>query len=142
MWTRLFFKQCKTININFLFPFNFPLFLVFLIGKQHYTQTKLEPILTIANALKTCWKHLLLAISALKHIYSLLYLKTPFLKKAEHLCVHTLIGPYFILFCAVHCIINVCYDSWLIYCKHRRRIYLEDKAKVVMSDWGTESLPR
>ena len=67
----------------------------------HYTQTKLEPILTIANALKTCWKHLLLAISALKHIYSLLYLKTPFLKKAEHLCVHTLIGPYFILFCAV-----------------------------------------
>ena len=25
---------------------------------------------------------------------------------------------------------------------HRRRIYLEDKAKVVTSDWGTESLPR
>ena len=23
---------------------------------------------------------------------------------------------------------------------HRRRIYLEDKAKVVASDWGTESL--
>ena len=26
--------------------------------------------------------------------------------------------------------------------KHRRRIELEDKAKVVTSDWGTESLPR
>ena len=26
--------------------------------------------------------------------------------------------------------------------KHRRRIYLEDKAKVVTLDWGTESLPR
>ena len=25
---------------------------------------------------------------------------------------------------------------------HRRRIELEDKAKVVPSDWGTESLPR
>ena len=25
---------------------------------------------------------------------------------------------------------------------HRRRIELEDKAKVVASDWGTESLPR
>ena len=25
---------------------------------------------------------------------------------------------------------------------HRRRIYLEDKAKFVASDWGTESLPR
>ena len=25
---------------------------------------------------------------------------------------------------------------------HRRRIELEDKAKVVTSDWGTESLPR
>ena len=25
---------------------------------------------------------------------------------------------------------------------HRRRIYLEDKAKVIASDWGTESLPR
>ena len=25
---------------------------------------------------------------------------------------------------------------------HRRRIDLEDKAKVVASDWGTESLPR
>ena len=24
---------------------------------------------------------------------------------------------------------------------HRRRIELEDKAKVVLSDWGTESLP-
>ena len=34
-----------------------------------------------------------------------------------------------------------------IYCTveglhHRRRIELEDKAKVVASDWGTESLPR
>ena len=27
-------------------------------------------------------------------------------------------------------------------CYHRRRIYLEDKANVVSSDWGTESLPR
>ena len=25
---------------------------------------------------------------------------------------------------------------------HRRRIYLEDKAKVIASDWGTEFLPR
>ena len=25
--------------------------------------------------------------------------------------------------------------------EHRRRIELEDKAKVVASDWGTESLP-
>ena len=25
---------------------------------------------------------------------------------------------------------------------YRRRIELEDKAKVVASDWGTESLPR
>ena len=25
---------------------------------------------------------------------------------------------------------------------HRRRIDLEDNAKVVVSDWGTESLPR
>ena len=25
---------------------------------------------------------------------------------------------------------------------HRRRIELEDKAKVAASDWGTESLPR
>ena len=25
---------------------------------------------------------------------------------------------------------------------HRRRIEIEDKAKVVASDWGTESLPR
>ena len=25
---------------------------------------------------------------------------------------------------------------------HRRRIELEDKVKVVASDWGTESLPR
>ena len=24
---------------------------------------------------------------------------------------------------------------------HRRRIVLEDKAKVIASDWGTESLP-
>ena len=30
---------------------------------------------------------------------------------------------------------------WL-YITHRRRIELEDKAKVVVSDWGTESLPR
>ena len=28
-----------------------------------------------------------------------------------------------------------------LYITHRRRIYLEDKAKVVASDWGTESLP-
>ena len=27
------------------------------------------------------------------------------------------------------------------YGEHRRRIELEDKAKVVMSDWGTESMP-
>ena len=27
-------------------------------------------------------------------------------------------------------------------CVHRRRIYLEDKANGVTSDWGTESLPR
>ena len=30
----------------------------------------------------------------------------------------------------------------LVYRGHRRRIELEDKAKVVTSDWGTESLPR
>ena len=28
-----------------------------------------------------------------------------------------------------------------VYCTHRRRIELEDKAKVVASDWGTKSLP-
>ena len=28
-----------------------------------------------------------------------------------------------------------------VFSMHRRRIYLEDKAKVVMLDWGTESLP-
>ena len=29
-----------------------------------------------------------------------------------------------------------------VYCNHRRRIELEDKAKVVASVWGTESLQR
>ena len=29
----------------------------------------------------------------------------------------------------------------LVGSEHRRRIELEDKAKVVASDWGTESLP-
>ena len=32
-------------------------------------------------------------------------------------------------------------DETLLY-MHRRRIELEDKAKVVALDWGTESLPR
>ena len=31
--------------------------------------------------------------------------------------------------------------SWTMAVQHRRRIELEDKAKVVASDWGTESLP-
>ena len=30
----------------------------------------------------------------------------------------------------------------LICSEHRRRIELEDKAKVIASDWGTESLPQ
>ena len=37
-------------------------------------------------------------------------------------------------FCSYFC-------SSLLPLWHRRRIYLEDKAKVVASDWGTESLP-
>ena len=34
------------------------------------------------------------------------------------------------------------YDIVEVRVQHRRRIYLENKVKVVASDWGTESLPR
>ena len=33
-------------------------------------------------------------------------------------------------------------EEWEGFWHRRRRIELEDKAKVVASDWGTESLPR
>ena len=32
--------------------------------------------------------------------------------------------------------------QFFLTCSHKRRIDLEDKAKVVASDWGTKSLPR
>ena len=41
---------------------------------------------------------------------------------------------------ADHSVIN--YILVLVYRGHRRKIELEDKAKVVTSDWGTESVPR
>ena len=40
-------------------------------------------------------------------------------------------------------VVNVLYsNTLLVQYTHRRRIELEDKAKVIASDWGTESLPR
>ena len=37
---------------------------------------------------------------------------------------------------------EVKHNSSSKHARHRRRIYLEDKAKVIASDWRTESLPR
>ena len=51
-------------------------------------------------------------------------------------------GKILLFLLSIYCFKFILFLNTVQCTHHRRRIELEDRAKVVVSDWGTESLPR
>ena len=60
---------------------------------------------------------------------------------SKHIYIVTLPRSRLRMWWASLCVLSNTRNA-ILYNSHRRRIELEDKAKVITSDWGTESLPR